>query len=89
MRRAQRIHLWPDTRVIRVKTFPTQSNPWCGLAAASLGLLMACDGLAGRSEEPLGLTVTPLLGTSCGDPDAPTPNLDPFLDAPNNQSHSP
>ncbi len=42
---------------------------------------MACDEQV-PSEEPIGLAVTPLTGTSCGNPDAPTPGPDPFADAP-------
>lgn len=43
----------------------------------------ACDMQAGPTEEPIALSVTPLSGTSCGDPDAPNPNANPFVDSPN------
>ncbi|MFO0747410.1 MAG: hypothetical protein U1F43_17345 [Myxococcota bacterium] len=34
-----------------------------------------------QPSQPLALQVTPLTGTSCGDPDSPTPGPDPFSDA--------
>lgn len=48
---------------------------WLGLAA--IPLVAACA--EGETPSvPLGLQVTPLTGTACGDPDAPTPGPDPF-----------
>jgi len=52
-----------------------------GLCLGSL-VLGGCDLQAPPSEEPVGIAVTPLSGTSCGDPDSPTPAANPFVDAP-------
>lgn len=59
------------------------STPIRRTLVSVLGLLAACDAAPAPTEEPMALAVTPLTGTACGDPDAPTPNPDPFVDAPN------
>ncbi len=54
----------------------------CGVTLAACGAsFVACDEQV-PSDEPMGLVVTPLTGTSCGNPDAPNPGPDPFADAP-------
>lgn len=66
-----------------MKTITLPKIPIPGALVSVLGLLTACDAATVPTEEPMALAVTPLTGTSCGDPDAPTPNPDPFVDAPN------
>lgn len=67
----------------RIRTNPKRARlaPVPAITAIAAALcfapLMACD----QDEvafEPIGLSVAPLSGTSCGDPDAPTPGGDPF-----------
>jgi hypothetical protein len=48
-------------------------NPWLAVVVALAG----CDHEA-ETSQPIGLSVVALSGTSCGDPDAPTPGGNPF-----------
>ncbi len=51
-----------------------------GRAALLLPLFGGCD--YEEASEPIGVTVTALSGTSCGDPDSPTAGGNPFSEAP-------
>lgn len=64
----------------RVKMKSLRKHLVAGLCTT--GLLAACDGELAPREEPLALSISALTGTSCGNPDAPTPGTDPFVDAP-------
>lgn len=70
--------------VNRVKTNASRFKlSTCGAALAGLAFSAGCDMQAGPTEEPVGIAMTPLSGTSCGDTDSPTANANPFVDSPN------
>lgn len=49
---------------------------------ACAGLFAACD-TPQEASAPISVSVSALSGTACGDPDAPTPGVDPFADIAN------
>lgn len=78
--KSQRTHAVPAQRSATSVTVPSGSARSAALilsAIAASAMAGACDH-APDDAEPMGLEVVALTGTSCGDPDSPTPGGDPF-----------